>query len=143
MLRAVDQSLIEGLQILHLHALHVSVHQNRGRVVADHTATVTGACPLGEETTLLVGVDQTLLHLLIDRGEHQVQEGEEATERIPETTVRVHVTRTHLAVVGAVMHDLTVCVNLIELTREEQRAVHTRIEGTVLIQIATLNLNLA
>ena len=143
MLRAVDQSLIEGLQILHLHALHVSVHQNRGRVVADHATTMSRTCPLGEETTLLVGVDQTLLHLLIDRGEHQVQEGEEATERIPETTVRVHVTRTHLAVVGAVMHDLTVCVNLIELTREEQRAVHTRIEGTVLIQIATLNLNLA
>ena len=41
------------------------------------------------------------------------------------------------------MYHLTVCVDLVELTREKQRAVHTRIEGTVLIQIATLYLNLA
>ena len=142
-LRTMNQALIECLQILNLHTFHIGIHQDRGRVVADHTTTMTGARPLGEETTLLVSVDQALLHLLINRGEHQVQEGEEATERIPETTVRVHVTRTHLAVVGAIMHHLTVRVDLIELTREKQRAVHTRIEGTVLIQIATLYLNLA
>ena len=142
-LRPMNQPLIQGFQILDLDPLHVGVDQDRGGIVADHATPVSRARPLGEETTFLIGIDQTFLHLLINRGEHHVQEGEQTTERIPKTGIGIHITRQNLAIIGTVMDDLSISVNLIEFTREQQRTIHTRIEGPILVQITTVDLNLA
>ena len=45
---------------------------------------------------------------------HQVEEREQAAERVPESGVGKHITGTHFAVVGAVMHDLSLSIYLVE-----------------------------
>ena len=142
-LRSVNQSFVQCLQVFYLHTLHIGIDQNRSRVVSYHTAAVTRTCPFGEETTFLIGIDQTFLHFLVDRREHQVQEREQTAECIPEACISVHISRQYLTVVRTVMNHFSVCIQFIELTREQQRTIQTRIERTILVKVSAFYFNLA
>ena len=60
-------------------------------LVAHHATTVSRTGPFGQETALLVSVGQSFLHLGIHGWIHQVEEGEETTESVPETGVGKHI----------------------------------------------------
>ena len=79
--------------------------------------------PLWQEATLEIGIGQTLLHLGVHRWIDEVEHGEQATERVPETCIGKHVTWQHLAVVRTVMDYLAIGVFLIEAARKQYRAV--------------------
>ena len=84
---------------------------------------MSGRGPFGQEAALAVGIGTARLNLGVDRRINEVQQREEAPEGVPEPRVGVHVTRQHLAVVGAVMQDIAVLVDLVELAGKERRAV--------------------
>ena len=64
------------LGIISAQAFEISVCHYGRRVVAYHAAPVSRTRPLGQESALLIGVDESFLHLLVHRGIHQVEEGE-------------------------------------------------------------------
>jgi len=118
--RSVDQTFVKSFQIVHLHTLEVSIHQDGSRVVSDHAATVSRACPFGEETAFLICIDKTFLNFLVDRRINQVQQREQAAECIPEACIGIHISRNYLTVVRTVVYDLSLCIHFVELAREEQ-----------------------
>ena len=142
-LRAVNQSFIQSLYIVHFHAFHISVYQDRSGVIADHATSVSRTCPFGEESAFFICIDKSFLHFLVDRRVHQVQQREQATESIPETCIGVHISRQNLTVVRAVMNRLPGSVQFVELAREKQWTVQARIECTVLVEIASFHFYLS
>ena len=141
-LGSVNQTFVQRFQILYANTLHVSIYQDCSRVVTHHTSTVTRASPFREETTFLISIDQTFLHLQVFRRIHEVQQWEQATECIPETGIGVHVTRQYFAIVRAVVNRLTFCIHFPEHAWEQQRTVQARIEHTVLVECTTLYISL-
>ena len=139
---SVDQAFIHGFQIVHFHSFHIGIYQNGSRVVTYHATTVARTCPFGEEAAFFICIDQSFLHFLVHRREHQVQEREQGTESIPETGIGKHITGQYFAIVRAVMNYIACCVDFIEFTREKQGAVHTGIERTILIQRTSFHLDL-
>ena len=92
-----------------------------------------GRRPFGQETALACRVSESLLDFGVHGGVNEVQQREKAAEGVPEPGVGIHVAGEHLAVVGAVMQDIAVLVDLVELAREQGRTVEARIERAVLI----------
>ena len=101
---------------------------------------MTRRSPFGQEAALTAGVGQSGLNLGVDRGIDEVQQREQAPERIPKTRIGVYITRQHLAVVGAVVHGVARSVDLVEFSREESGAVKARVEGAVLVRSTARNL---
>ena len=60
---SMDNCLPQGFRIIAAKTLQISVGHDRSRVVAYHAAAMAGAGPLWQEAALLVGVDETFLHL--------------------------------------------------------------------------------
>ena len=138
---AVEQAFEHHVRLRHLQAFHVGIGQHSCGVVADHAAPVARRRPLGEEPALLIYIYQPFLHLQGLGGVHQVEEGKEAAEGIPEACVGVHIAGQDLAVVGAVVHDIAVSRNLVELAGEEQRTVEAGIECTHVVDILAADLD--
>ena len=90
---AMDKSFIQGSHIIHFNPLQIGISQYRGRVVANHTTTMSRASPFREETAFLICIDETFLDLFVYRRIHQVEEREQATESIPEAGIRIHISR--------------------------------------------------
>ena len=145
MLRGVDHRLVELRQVGRVgnDALDHGIGYHRSGVVAHHAAAVARARPLGQQRILARHVGQSGLNLGVDRGVDQVEQREEAAERIPEAGIGVEITRTHLAVVGAVVDGIPRGVDFVELAREERRAVEARIEGAHLLVAAPLDADAA
>ena len=101
---------------------------------------MTGSAPLGQETALLIGIGPTFLHLLTHRGPHQVHQGEQSTEGIPETGIGKEIAWHGLAVIWAVMNHLSLSINLEEATGEEDTTIQTAVESTQAVDIALVNL---
>ena len=129
------------LGVISAQAFEVSVSHDGRRVVAYHAATVSRTRPLGQESALLIGVDESFLHLLVHRGIHQVEEGEEAAEGVPEAGVGEHVARQHLSVIRTVVHHTSVGVGLVEAAREKERAVKARIERAEVVGVVVGDLH--
>ena len=66
---------------------------------------------------------------------------EQTAEGVPESRVGIHVSRQYLTVLGPVMQDIAVLVDLLELAREQGRTVEARIERAVLIYGSSRNLD--
>ena len=49
----------------------------------------------------------------------QIQEGEQATERIPKTGIGKHIPRQHFSVIRTVMYNFSVCIKFVETAREK------------------------
>ena len=84
---AVFHRLPQFVDVVAADSLDVGIGHDRGRVVADHAVAVSRAGPFGQEPALAIGVDQSLLHLLVHRGVDEVEQGEERTEGVPETGI--------------------------------------------------------
>ena len=104
---------------------------------------MAGAGPLGQEAAFEISVYQSFLHLIVHRGIHHVQEGEEAAEGVPEARVGEHISWSHLAIVGAIVHGVSVSVNLVEAAWEQHRAVEARIEGAQVVNVGVVHLDAA
>jgi hypothetical protein len=94
---------------------------------------MTRAGPLRKEFVLACDICETELHLLVDVRIYKVQEWEETTECIPETSVGVKISVTYLSVVWAVVHWLSSLVDLVEVAWEECTSVEARVGCTILI----------
>ncbi len=140
-LGAVKHRFIECFDVITANSFKPGICHHRSGVVPNHDAAVAGAGPLGQKTTLLVGIDQSLLNLSVHRGVDQIEQGEERTEGIPEAGIGIHVAGEHLSVVGAVMNDIAIGIHLVKLPGEEGRAIEGGVEGALLIKVATLHLN--
>ncbi len=140
--RTAHNGLPQRVDVLlrHLNAFQPGICDNRSRVIAHHTAAVSGAGPFGQESALAVCVGKALLHLLVHRGIGKVQQREQAAERVPETCVREHITRENLAVVGAIVHGLSGGVELVEATGEQHRTVQAGVESAQTVQVIVLYL---
>ena len=121
----VDETFVQCLHVLHLHAFQIGICQHGSRVVANHTATVTRTCPFGKETAFLIGVDKAFLNLPVHRRIHQVEEWEKTAESVPETGIRIHIAGQHLPIVGTVMNRISRLIQFIECTREQQGTIQT------------------
>ena len=117
------------------------IRNDRRRVVSDHAPTVSGRSPFGQKSALAVSVCQPGLNFGIDRRIDQIEQWEQTAEGVPESRVGIHVSRQYLTVVGAVMQDIAVLVDLVELAREQGRTVEARIERAVLVRRASLDFN--
>ena len=126
---AVEQTFHHGGGVLDANTLHEGIGHDGCRVVADHTAAMSGARPFGEESALLVDIDKALHHLPAFIGIYQVEQGEEAAEGVPEACAGVEVAFAHLAVVGRAVYDVARSIFLPVFHGEEQRAVKAGIEG--------------
>ena len=104
---------------------------------------MTWTCPLWQESTLLIIVYQSLLHLACHRRINKVNEWEQTTESIPETSIGEHIARQHLTIVRTVVNRLALLVDFVETTWEEHRAIQTAVECAQVVNILVLNLNLA
>ena len=100
---------------------------------------MTRAGPLGQESTLKVGVDQSLLHHRADGGVQQVDKRELAAESVPKAGTRIHLARQHLAVERAVVDGVAAGIDLIEGMREEHRAVQAGVEGAQVVDVVILD----
>ena len=103
--RSVDQTFVQCFEIIHLYTFDISIHQNRSGIVAHHTTTMSGTCPFGEETAFLISIDQTFLHFFRHGRIHQVQEREQTTESIPETSIRKHIARQYFSIIRTIMYN--------------------------------------
>ena len=104
---------------------------------------MAGAGPLGQEAAFKISVYQSFLHLIVHRGIHHVQEGEEAAEGVPKARVGEHISWSHLAIVGAIVHGVSVSVNLVEAAWEQHRAVEARIEDAQVVNVGVVHLDAA
>ena len=102
---------------------------------------MSGAGPFGKEAALFIGVGEAFLHFLVHRRIHQVEEGEKAAEGVPKAGVGEHVAGKHFAVVGAVVHRLSVSADFIEAAGEKHRAVEAGIEGAQAVYVVVFNLD--
>ena len=117
------------------------IRNDRRRVVSDHASAVSGRSPFRQKSALAVSVGQPGLNLGVDRRIDQIEQRKQTAEGVPESRVGIHVSRQYLTVVGAVMQDIAVLVDLVELTREQGRTVEARIERAVLIYGSSRNLD--
>jgi hypothetical protein len=140
-LRGIHHRIVEHPEVFVVRALHHGIGNHRSGIVAHHAAAVPGRRPFGQETALACRVSESLLDFGVHGGVNEVQQREKAAEGVPEPGVGIHVAGEHLAVVGAVMHDLALVGHLVELTREEHRPVEARIERTVLVVRTALYLD--
>ena len=62
---------------------------------------------------------------------------------IPEARVGEHISWSHLAIVGAIVHGVSVSVNLVEAAWEQHRAVEARIEGAQVVNVGVVHLDAA
>ena len=124
----MHDSLPKRLDIISAKPFQVSIRHNRSRVIADHAATMSRTCPFRQEAALLIGIGKPRLHLRIHIRIHQVQEGEQATERIPKTGIGKHIPRQHFSVIRTVMYNFSVCIKFVEAAREKQRTIQAGIE---------------
>ena len=67
---SVNKPFVQCFYIVHFHSFQVGIYQYGCRVVTNHATSVSGACPFGEESAFLVGIDETFLHLLVHRRIH-------------------------------------------------------------------------
>ena len=68
--RTVFQGVPKNFDVVSAQSFDVCVRYDGCRVVAYHAVAVSGARPFGQESTLLVSVYQTFLHLFVDRRVH-------------------------------------------------------------------------
>ena len=109
--------------------LEISIGDDGGRIIPHHAVTMSRACPFREEATFPISIHQPFGHLRSLLRIDEVDEGHEGTEGIPIARVRVEIAWTYLPAVGAVVEYLALGTDLIETTREEQRAIETAVEG--------------
>ena len=62
---------------------------------------------------------------------------------ILEARVGEHISWSHLAIVGAIVHGVSVSVNLVEAAWEQHRAVEARIEGAQVVNVGVVHLDAA
>lgn len=140
---AMNNSLPKSFQIFSCYTFKISVGNDRRRVVTNHTSAVTRARPFGEETAFFISISKTFLHLFIHRRINEVEQGEEATESIPETGVGKHISGENLTIVGAIVDRIAILVEFIERAGEEHRAIKTRIESAELVDVVVFNFDTA
>jgi hypothetical protein len=98
------------------------------------------ACPFRKETALKEMVHIALLHLYRLLREEEVYKWEETTECIPYACIREHIARADLAVMRAIVYNLSVSIYFRDIAREEKASVKTRVECTHIVDIAILYL---
>ena len=137
----VGDSIPKFLLTLHADTLDIGIDHHRCRVLTYHTIAMTRAAPLGQIAALEVCIDESSLHLLVHRGINEVEEGEEAAEGIPHASVGKEIAGKYLAVVGAVVNRLALCVKFVEAAGEVERAPQTGVEGAHLLLASALHLD--
>ena len=142
-LRTALHGFPQCLDVVATQPLQPGIRHHRSGIVPHHATTVSRTGPFGQETALLVSVGQSFLHLGIHGRIHQVEEGEETTESVPETGVGKHIAGQHLTIIGAVVHYLTLRIYLVETAREKHRTVETRVESTQTVEVGILHFNAA
>src|SRR3712207_5556121 len=140
---AMLHGLPQRLGILRANAFQVSVGHDGSRVVAHHTSPMTGACPLGKESTLPIRVGQTGLHLGIHRWIDQVKERKQTAEGVPKAGIGEHITRQSLAVVRTVVYRLPILIYLIEAPGEQYGAIEAAVKRAQMVDIIVFHLNAA
>ena len=87
------------------------------------------ACPFRKESALKPRVHKSLLHLDVLVRIDEVQQREKTAESVPETSVGEHISGTDSAVVGTVVHNITLRVNFRKIAREKYGAIEARVES--------------
>ena len=114
MLGSIDYAVIKGLPVLfRCYSFKNGVSNDRCRVVAYHTASVAGACPLWKEFIFAGYIRKALLNLLIYRRIYKIEQREESSESVPETGIGVEIAVADLSVVWAIMNRIAVLVNFV------------------------------
>ena len=98
-------------------------------------------CPLGQESTLEIGIGKALEHLLSHRRIEQVDQREQRAERIPEARVGEHIARQHLTIVRTIVDNVSFGIILVEHTGEERGPVEAGIERAQMVDILVLHLD--
>ena len=130
--------LPKHINIITSDTLQVSISHNACRVITYHAGTMTRSTPFGQEAALLIGIGPTLLHLLTHRRPHQVYQGEQGTEGIPEARIGKEIAWQCLAVIGTVVNNLAFGINLVEAAREEGTTIQATIESTQTVNITLI-----
>ena len=114
---------------------HDCIRNHRSGIVPDHTSPMSRRSPFRQESTLLIGIQQSFLYLGIHRRIRQIQQRKKTTESIPKTGIGKHIPRQYFTIVGTIMNRLATGIELAETTREKHRTVKARIKGTHFVEI--------
>ena len=112
-LRAMDDAVVQDLQILGIHALHDGVGHDRCGVVAHHAVAVARGGPFRQESVLAGDIGIAGLNLRVDVGIDQVQQREQGAEGVPEAGIGVQEAFFDIPVIGAVMDGIPICVDFV------------------------------
>ena len=118
--------------------LQVGIGYHGGGVVAYHTITMSGTCPFGKETALLIDIHKPGLNFHVLTGVSKVQQGKQRTEGVPEAGVGIQIPLLYFAVVRTVMEDFAFCVHLIETAGKQQGPVKAAVEGAQTVDVRTI-----
>ena len=137
------QCFPKSFDVISAQTFDIGVGYYRSGVVAYHTIPMSRASPFRQETAFLVRIHQPLLHLLIHGRIHQVEEREQAAERVPESGVGKHIPRQYFAVVRAVVYHLSFGVYFIKAAWEQHRTIQAGIESTQIVDIIVFHIYFA
>jgi len=99
---------------------------------------VPGTRPFWQPPGFPVGIGKPLHDLSVQFPVHHIKKGVDCSEGIPETIVREHIARQYPAVVGAVMNDFIMLINLVEFPGKQKDPVEARVESPDTVRVVIL-----